>query len=112
MLVIASLAVVVAIAVVTSVVSGFDTLGQRFAVVHFDGTVTVQQQERIQQACADPPVIRAEPVNEKLAKSGSQSGVRYRIDDATEGDIAALSKCLKGRKGVAGIELGDLTTGG
>lgn len=111
MLVIASLAVVVALAVVTTLYSGFDTLGQRFAVVHFDPTVPVEEQRRIQQNCADPPVVRAEPVNERLAEIG-KSGVRYRVDDATQGDLAQLSKCLMGHDGVAGIELGDLTSGG
>ena len=111
MLAIGALVLVVAIAVVTSVVSGFDALGQRYAVVHFDGTVTVAEQKRIQQDCADPPTIRAEPVDEHLAEVG-KSGVRYRVDDAEPGDIATLSTCLRSHKGVAGIELGDLTSGG
>lgn len=111
MLVIAVLAVVVAIAVVTTLYSGFDMLGQRYAVVHFDRTVTVEQQKRVQRDCADPPAVRAEPVDESLSSQG-KSGVRYRIDDASDGDIAVLSKCLMKHEGVSGIELGDLTTGG
>ncbi|MQA77007.1 MAG: hypothetical protein GEV10_00755 [Streptosporangiales bacterium] len=110
-LVIASMVVLVALAVITSVSSGFSMLGQRYAVVHFDGTVSYAERERVQLACAAPPLVKPVPMGDDKAKSARLSNVSYRVDKADEGDIATLSKCLKKFDGVVGIELNDLTTG-
>lgn len=107
---VASLVAAVAIAVVTTLYSGFSALGQRYVVVHFDTSVGQQERERVQRACADPPTVRAQPVTPGRS-SAKGSDVRYRVDKATEADVAVLSKCLKRHEGVLGIDISDLTTG-
>lgn len=102
--------VLVALAVITSVSSGFSMLGQRYAVVHFDGTVSYAERERVQLACA-APLAEPVPMGKDKAKSARLNNVSYRIDKADDGDIATLSKCLKKFDGVVGIDLKDLTTG-
>lgn len=108
---IASIAFVVAMAVVTTLYSGFSALGQRFVVVHFESSVTKAERAKVQRACADPPVVRTVPLAESGPGRAGSSEARYRVDDADEGDIAVLSKCLREHDGVLGIDLSDLTTG-
>lgn len=108
---IASLAFVIAVAVVTTVFSGFGALGQRYVVLHFDSSVSKADRERVQEACADPPVVRAVPLRSAGDGKAGSSEARYRVDEASEGDIAVLSKCLKKHDGVLGIDISDLTTG-
>lgn len=110
-LVIAALVVLVAIAVVTSVSSSFSVLGQRYAVVHFDGTASYAERERVQLACAAPPLVKPVPMGENKAKTSRLNNVSYRVDKADASDIASLSKCLKKFDTVVGIDLSDMTTG-
>lgn len=108
-MVIAALVFVVAVALVTTFHSGFQVLGQRYATVHFKQGTSYAERQRVQQACTAPRV-RPVPMGANDRANARYNEIQYRVDDASDGDIAALSKCLKRYPSVLGIDLSDLTS--
>lgn len=99
----------VGIALLTTFHNGFSVLGQRTATVHFKNGTSYAERQRVQQACTAPRV-RPEPMGPNDRANARYNEIQYRVDDASDGDIATLSKCLKRHPSVLGIALSDLTS--
>lgn len=108
-MVVVALALVVGIALLTTFHSGFDVLGQRTATVHFKNGTSYAERQRVQQACTAPRV-EPQPMGPDDRANARYNEIQYRVDDATDGDIAKLSRCLKRHPSVVGISLSDLTS--
>lgn len=104
-----ALAAVVGIALLTTFHKGFAILGQRTATVHFKDGTSYAERLRVQRACTAPRV-RPQPIGPNDRANARYNEIQYRVDDASDGDIATLSKCLKGYPSVLGIDLSDLTS--
>jgi hypothetical protein len=76
---------------------------RRELVVHFSDSSTEQEHVAVLSACAHvAPHVSPEPI--RLGRPGGDrsTDVRFRIDNATDRDIARLETCLYGRPGVLG----------
>lgn len=111
MVVIASLVGVVAIAVATTLVSGFDNLGVRYATVTFKADTSDAAKADVLRDCAAPPAVRAQPISDNPAAKDKGKDAKFRVDKADNGQIAELSRCLKEHDSVLGIQISDLTVG-
>lgn len=58
-------------------------------------------------ACSHVPGATPVPIPARLDKPMRIYEVQYRVDYATNTDIAKLETCLSHQRGVAGIELND-----
>ncbi|HEX6447121.1 MAG TPA: hypothetical protein VF053_18655 [Streptosporangiales bacterium] len=107
--VVVALVAVVGIALLTTFSKGFSVLGQRYATVHFKNGTSYAERLRVQRGCTAPRV-HPEPIGPDDRTNARYNEIQYRVDDATDGDIATLSKCLKRYPSVVGIDLSDLTS--
>ena len=102
---------VVAVTVAALVLAGcsqFDAaLGQRQAVVTFRPDTPVSQRLAVRSACGKVPDVRAQPVPSNLNSPYALQRLTFRVDHATNADIAQLEKCLARFPSVAGITLQD-----
>jgi len=88
--------------------SQFDAaLGQRQAVVSFRPGTPLSQRLTVRSACAKVPAVKAQPLPSDLNSPYALQQVTYRIDHATNADIARLETCLDKFPAVAGITLQD-----
>jgi hypothetical protein len=94
--------------------SQFDAaLGQRQAVVSFRPGTPLSQRLTVRSACAKVPSVKAQPLPSDLNSPYALQQVTYRLDHASNADIARLQACLDKFPSVAGITLQDSTdTGG
>ncbi|MBO0891623.1 MAG: hypothetical protein J2P14_11950 [Acidothermales bacterium] len=106
--VVSALVLVVGIALLTTFHSGFGVLGQRYATVHFKDGTSYAERQRVQAACTAPR-IRPQAMGPDDRADARYNEIQYRVDDASDGDIATLSRCLKRYPSVLGIDLSDLT---
>lgn len=106
--IIAAVVGLIALAVVTSTTNAFQVLGQREAVVHFKNGTSRADKAKIRDACEKPPTVVGEPMGGKRA--GRLNDLVFRVDDASDGQIATLSTCLKQYPSVIGVQVMDLTT--
>ena len=103
----AGTAVVVA-AVTLAGCSQFDAaLGQRQAVVTFRPNTPVSQRLAVRSACGKLPDVTAPPVPSNLNSPYALQQLTFRVDHATNADIARLEKCLAKFPSVVGITLQD-----
>ena len=106
---------VVAVAVTVAAValagcSQFDAaLGQRQAVVAFKPGTPVPQRLAVRSACAKVPEVKAPPVPSDLNSPYALQQLTFRIDHATNADVARLEKCLARFPSVVGVTLQDST---
>ena len=99
---------VVAAAVALAGCSQFDAaLGQRQAVVTFRPDTPVSQRLAVRSACAKVPEVKAPPVPPDLNYPYALQHLTFRIDHATNADVARLEKCLARFPSVAGVTLQD-----
>jgi hypothetical protein len=99
---------VVAATVALAGCSQFDAaLGQRQAIVTFQPNTPVSQRLAVRSACGKVPDVRAQPVPSDLNSPYALQRLTFRVDHATNADIARLEKCLAGFPSVAGITLQD-----
>jgi hypothetical protein len=106
----ASTAVVATAAVALAGCSQFDAaLGQRQAVVSFRPGTPLSQRLTIRSACAKVPAVTAQPLPSDLDSPYALRQLTFRIDHASDADIARLEKCLARFPAVAGITLQDST---
>ena len=104
---------VVAVAVTAAAValagcSQFDAaLGQRQAVVTFQPHTPVSQRLAVRSACGKVPEVRAQPVPSNLDSPYALQQLTFRVDHASDADIARLEKCLAKFPSVVGITLQD-----
>jgi hypothetical protein len=88
-------------------------LGHREAVVSFRSDTTVAQRLTVRAACAKVPSVTAPPLPADLKSPYALRPLIYRIDHATDADVAKLETCLAKFPAVAGVTLQDSSdTGG
>ena len=97
-------------AVMVAGCSQFDAaLGQRQAIVTFRPDTPVSQRLAVRSACAKVPEVKAQPVPSDLNSPYALQQLTFRIDHATNADVARLEKCLARFPAVAGVTLQDQT---
>jgi hypothetical protein len=97
-------------AVMVTGCSQFDeALGQRQAVVTFRPDTPVSQRLAVRSACAKVPEVKAQPVPSDLNSPYALQQLTFRIDHATNADVARLEKCLARFPAVVGVTLQDQT---
>jgi len=102
----AALAAVLALALAVAGCASFDaTFGQREAVVQFQPQTTNAVRLKVRAACAHLPHATPEPLPTGQPATDLSYDVRYRVDNASDGDLARLQQCLQRFRSVAGIEL-------
>ena len=82
-------------------------LGQRQAVVAFKPDTPVSQRLAVRSACAKVPEVKAPPVPSDLNSPYALQQLTFRIDHATNADVARLEKCLARFPSVVGVTLQD-----
>ena len=90
--------------------SQFDAaLGQRQAVVSFRPGTSLSQRLTVRSACAKVPAVKAQPLPSDLNSPYALQQLTFRVDHASNADIARLETCLAKFPAVAGITLQDST---
>jgi hypothetical protein len=84
-------------------------LGQRQAVVSFRPDTTVSQRLAVRSACAKLPAVTAQPLPADLNSPYALQQLTFRIDHATNAEVARLETCLAKFPVVAGVTLQDST---
>jgi|SRR5215472_14551311 len=106
----AGTAVVAAAVAALAGCSQFDAaLGQRQAIVSFRPDTPLSQRLTVRKTCAKVPAVTAQPLPSDLNSPYALQQLTFRIDHATNADIARLEKCLARFPAVAGITLQDST---
>jgi hypothetical protein len=107
----AGTAVVAAVAVASLAgCSQFDTaLGQREALVSFRPGTPLSQRLTVRSTCAKVPAVTAQRLPSDLNSPYALQQVTFRIDHATDADIARLETCLAKFPAVVGVTLQDST---
>jgi hypothetical protein len=105
----AAMAVVAAVAVASLAgCSQFDTaLGQREALVSFRPGTPLSQRLTVRSTCAKVPAVTAQRLPSDLNSPYALQQVTFRIDHATDADIARLETCLAKFPAVVGVTLQD-----
>ena len=90
--------------------SQFDAaLGQRQAIVSFRPGTPLSQRLTVRSTCAKLPAVKAQPLPSDLNSPYALQQVTYRVDHATDADIARLETCLSKFPAVVGVTLQDST---
>ena len=84
-------------------------LGQRQAVVSFRTGTPVSQRLAVRSACAKAPAVTPQPLPSDLNSPYALQQLTFRVDHASNADIAQLEKCLAKFPAVVGIALQDST---
>jgi len=84
-------------------------LGQRQAVVSFRADTTVSQRLAVRSACSRLPAVTAQPLPADLNSPYALQQLTFRIDHATNTEVARLETCLAKFPTVAGVTLQDST---
>ncbi|HEX5301621.1 MAG TPA: hypothetical protein VFW50_31985 [Streptosporangiaceae bacterium] len=93
--------------------SQFDkALGQREAVVTFRSGTPVSQRLAVRSACAKVHAVTAPPLPSDLSSPYALQQLTFRIDHASDADVARLETCLEKFPGVAGVTLRDSSDAG
>jgi hypothetical protein len=101
----AVLAAVVALAPAAAGCATFNaTFGKREAVVQFQPQTTNAARLKVRAACAHVPHVTPEPVPTGQSATDMTYDVRYRVDNASDGDLARLQQCLQRFRSVVGIQ--------
>jgi hypothetical protein len=99
---------VIAAAAALAGCSQFDAaLGQREAVVTFTDSATLAQRMAVRTACAKPPNVIPQPLPSDMNTPYALAQVIYKINQASDADVAVLETCLSKFHTVAGISLQD-----
>ena len=105
----AGTAVVAAVTVLAGCSQFNEALGQRQAIVSFRPDTPLSQRLTVRSACAKVPAVTAQPLPSDLNSPYALQQLTFRIDHASNADIARLEKCLARFPAVAGITLQDST---
>ena len=84
-------------------------LGQRQAIVSFHPATTVSQRLAVRSACGKLPAVTAQPLPSDLNSPYALHQLTFRIDHATDAEVARLETCLAKFPAVAGVTLQDST---
>ncbi len=86
--------------------AAFDaTFGQREAVVHFRPQTTNAVRLKVRAACSHVAQATPEPLPTDHLASDLSYDVRYRVDNASDADLARLTQCLQRFPSVVGIDI-------
>jgi len=106
----AGAAATVALAALLAGCSQFDrALGQRQAIVSFRPDTPLSQRLTVRSTCAKVPAVTAQPLPSDLNSPYALQQLTFRIDHASNADIARLEQCLAKFPAVAGVALQDST---
>ncbi len=106
--VIAALVVLLAVIFVTLTYTRIGAeLRKRELVVAFAPHTTAEQRLAARAACRRMPNATATPLSPGTLESGRINNVRFRIDNASSAQVAALEKCLASQPGVRGFSFPD-----
>jgi hypothetical protein len=109
----AGTALILAAAAALAGCSQFDkALGQREAIVSFRSGVAVSQRLSVRSTCAKVPAVTAPPLPSDLSSPYALQQLIFRIDHASDADVARLETCLEKFPGVAGVTLQDSSDAG
>ena len=104
---------ILAAAAVLAGCSQFDqALGQRKAVVTFRSGTPVSQRLAVRSTCAKVHAVTAPPLPSDLSSPYALQQLTFRIDHASDADVARLETCLAKFPGVAGVTLQDSSDAG
>jgi len=93
--------------------SQFDkALGQREAVVTFRPGTPVSQRLAVRSTCVKVHAVTAPPLPSDLSSPYALQQLTFRIDHASDADVARLETCLEKFPGVAGVTLQDSSDAG
>lgn len=79
-------------------------LARRELVVHFAPGATTAQHLAARKACTGIPNTTPEPIVANPLPSERVNDIRFRIDRASDRDLARLSACLNRQPGVVGVD--------
>ena len=105
----AATAAVAAAAVLAGCSQFNEALGQRQAIVSFRPDTPLSQRLTVRSTCAKVPAVTAQPLPSDLNSPYALQQLTFRIDHASNADIAQLEKCLAKFPAVAGVALQDST---
>ncbi len=90
--------------------SQFDkALGQQQALVSFKDGTPVSVRLHVRAACGKLPNVAAAPIPSGVPLSSAVAEVVYRVNNASNADIARLQECLAKYPSVQGMNLQDST---
>ena len=93
--------------------SQFDqALGQREAIVSFRSGTPVSQRLTVRSTCAKVHAVTAPPLPSDLSSPYALHQLIFRIDHATDADVAKLETCLARFPSVVGVTLQDSSEAG
>jgi hypothetical protein len=102
----AAVAAIGAASVLLSGCAKFDAaMSQQEAVVSFTSGTPQATMLKVRAACAKVPDATPEAIPPSLNATDGTYDVRFRVDNASDADIALLSKCLSQFKSVQGINI-------
>lgn len=100
----AAAAALAAVALAAAGCASFDrAFGQQEAVVQFQPQTSNAARLKVRAACSHVPQATPEPLPTSRY-AAIEDGVGYRVDNASDGDLARLQQCLQRFKSVVGIE--------
>ena len=105
----AATAAVAAAAVLAGCSQFNEALGQRQAIVSFRPDTPLSQRLTVRSTCAKVPAVTAQPLPSDLNSPYALQQLTFRVDHASNADIAQLEKCLAKFPAVVGITLQDST---
>jgi len=105
----AATAAVAAVAVLAGCSQFNEALGQRQAIVSFRPDTPLSQRLTVRSTCAKVPAVTAQPLPSDLNSPYALQQLTFRIDHASNADIARLEQCLAKFPAVAGVALQDST---
>src|SRR5262249_44615460 len=101
----AALAAALALALAGGGCASFDrTFGQQEAVVQFRPRTPESVRLKVRAACSHVPQATPEPLPTDHLASDLVNNVRDRVDNASDGNLAKLQRCLQKFPSVVGIE--------
>ena len=104
--------ILVAAAALTGCAQFDKALGQREAIVTFRSGTPVSQRLSARSTCAKVHAVTAPPLPSDLNSPYALQQLIFRIDHASDADVAKLETCLSKFPGVAGVTLQDASDEG
>jgi hypothetical protein len=80
------------------------TFGKQEAVVQFQPQTSNAARLKVRAACSHVPQATPEPLPTDHLAVDAYYDVRYRVDNASDGNLAKLQECLQKFRSVVGIE--------
>ncbi|HEY2552708.1 MAG TPA: hypothetical protein VGI64_19235 [Streptosporangiaceae bacterium] len=88
------------------------SLGQQWAVVQFKSNTTVATLLHVRAACSHVPNVQAEALPKVRSAMNMVYALRYRTNNASNANLAALQECLQKFPSVSGVNFEDTSDTG